>query len=160
MTEEAAGYAELAERLGRVRLVRNGTTALAVVDGDEGSSPARMGLTALAAYDAAGYYDCSGGDPDEDCAPVIVDNYGNEIGRKATAEAHLCRAAWERPDLHTSGECIEALERRVTALENLCAGMAMHLSAERSEIDGLRQNVAGLEHRVSEMQRERDAQEG
>lgn len=146
MSEEAAGYAELAERLGqlgRVRVIRTGTTALAVVDGDCGSSPAqRVGLTALAAYDAAGYYDCSRGEADDEPMTYPPND----------AEEWLRANAWqrqERRDIRDAGTCIAELEKRVTAVETLCADLAMHLSAAQSEIDGLRQNVGNLEHRMT-----------
>ena len=128
-----------------VHVIRVQAGKFAIVDGDGGSSPAK-GLTALAAYDQAAYYKANGDGPDDE--PMT---YGTP---KEAAEAHLRRAAWERPcqgihDIRTAGECIADLERRLGTAEAQIALLLAKVAALETENIGLRTNIANMEHRCT-----------
>lgn len=140
MTEEAAGYAVLAERaqLGKVRRVITGTNGgIAVMDDSGGSSPAqRLGATAL----AAGHY--TGEDE------YTVEPTGPAWQVSLAAQIAECKAR----DLDDAGKCIAGLERKVTALEQLAAihGKAIEdlqaaLAVALSEGAALADRVAAVE---------------
>lgn len=144
MSEEAAGYAVLAERLGRVRRVFTGTHgSLLIVDGDGGSSPAQRGATALAFVNPAGYYDCAGDDPDEAVSPYAIALAGS--GPEQCPECG-------KPDFRDAGVCIADLERQVKTMEQLARvnnraieTLLAELAIERSERAALADRVAALE---------------
>lgn len=124
---DAKGYEELAAHmaeLGKVRRVYGGTNGgLAVVDGDGGSSPARLGMTAA----AHGFY---GGDMEHGYYAVAQAGSGPEQCPACHGAAAKClctgdeveQALWlelEHLRAQLACECSErvALADRVAALE-------------------------------------------
>lgn len=134
--ESEVGYAELAERLGKVRRVYTGP------DGGI-EAPVMVGVTVV-----------NGGD---------AEDYLRSAAWQRPAERHPWTGEDEfayPPELMTSGACIAELQRRVAAVETLAADLAMHVSALQTDLLGVQTANAYLEHRLSEMQRAASAQGG
>lgn len=129
--EGEAGYAKMADHMGRVRRIVTGDLGGLVVVAGDGVAGAAEAYLRRAAWERPEGHPCFGD---------VEDTYP--------------------PGLMTSGACIAELQRRVADVENLAANLAMQISVMQTDLLGVQTANAYLERRVSELQFAADAHGG